>query len=67
MKKISDAPNISGLASTATLTTVENKIPNVSDLAKKKDYDAKISNIEAKYFTSSDYKKFTSEYLIKNF
>ena len=33
------------LATTASLTTVENKIPNVSDLVKKADYDAKISEI----------------------
>ena len=35
-------PSINGLAITAVLTAVENKIPNVSDLVKKTDYDAKI-------------------------
>ena len=33
---------ITNLGTTAALTTVENKIPNVSDLVKKADYDAKI-------------------------
>ena len=55
-------PSITNLALTAALTTVENKIPNVSDLVKKTDYDAKISEIENKYF-ASDYDKFTSNTL----
>ena len=33
------------LAKTAPLTNVENKIPNVSDLVKKADYDAQIKDI----------------------
>ena len=45
---------------TAVLNTkigeVENKIPTVSDLVKKTDYNAEISDIETKYFTTSDYK-----------
>ena len=53
-------PSITNLATAAALTTVKNKIPNVSDLVKKADYDAKISEIENKYFTTSDYNKFTS-------
>ena len=32
-----------------TLTTVENKIPSVSDLVKKPDYDAKMSEMEKIY------------------
>ena len=36
-------PRITGLATTSVLNTVENKIPIVSDLIKKTDYDAKIS------------------------
>ena len=55
--------NITNLGTTAALTTVENKIPNFSDLVKKADYDAKISDIEDKYFTTSDYNKFTSNTL----
>ena len=39
---------------------VESKIPDVSGLGKKIFYDAKVSDIEKKYFTSSDYNKFTS-------
>ena len=33
--------------------------------SKKTDYDAKISDIEAKYFTTSDYNKFTNKILDK--
>ena len=42
---------------------VEIKIPNVSGLVKKTDYDAEISGIQKKYFTTSDYNKFTKEIL----
>ena len=56
-------PSITNLAATAALTTVENKIPNVSDLIKKVDYSAKISEIENKYFTTFDYNKLTSNTL----
>ena len=38
------------LATTTALTAVENKIPNVSNLAKKADYNAKIWEMEKKYF-----------------
>ena len=37
-------PSITGLATTAALTVVENKKPNVTDLVKKADHDAKIKN-----------------------
>ena len=40
---------------------IENKIPQVTDLRKKTDYDAKIIDIEKKYFTTADYNKFTNE------
>ena len=43
------------------MTAVENKTTNVSNLVKKNDYDAKISGVECKYFTTSDYNKFTNE------
>ena len=59
-------PSITGLATSAALTTVENKTSNVSNLVKKKDCDTKISNIESKYFTAADYKKFTSQTLDAN-
>ena len=42
---------------------VENKMPALSDLVKKTDYGAKISEIEGKYFTTSDYNNFTSDIL----
>ena len=55
-----EIPTITGLAATASLNAVENKILKVSDLVKKKtDYDAKIKEIERKHFTTSDYNKFT--------
>ena len=38
--------SITNLATTAALTSVENKIPNVTDLAEKVNYDAKISEME---------------------
>ena len=58
-------PSIFGLASTA-VNDVKNKIPNNSDLVKKKaNYDAKISDIETKYFTTSSYNKFLTEILNK--
>ena len=41
-------PSISGLATNAALTTVENKIPNISSLVKKTDYNTKITEIEKK-------------------
>ena len=57
-------PSIINLTTTsAGLTTVQNKIPNVSDLDKKADYDAKISEMENKYFTTYDYNKFTNNIL----
>ena len=56
-------PSISGLATNAALTAVENKITDVSNLVKKTDYDAEILYIKSKYFTSADYNKFTSEKL----
>ena len=64
--------SITGLTSTATLTAVENNIPNVTDLVKKKqktDYEENMKDIESKYFTTSDYYKFSNDILdvkIKN-
>ena len=40
---------------------LENKISNVTDLVKQTNYEAKISNFEEKYFTASDYNKFTRD------
>ena len=58
-----EIPSITNLPTTAALTAVENKIPNVSDLVKKLNYDEKASEIQKKYFTTSDYNKFTSSNL----
>ena len=51
------------------MTAVENKIPGVSSLVKKTDYDPKISDIEKKvtdhdhdkYITTSEFNKLTAE------
>ena len=45
------------------LGRVENKIPDFSGLVKKTFYNAKISDIEKKYFTPSPYNKCTGETL----
>ena len=42
----SEIPNITKLAATVALFTVEKKIPSVSDLVKKADYDAKILELK---------------------
>ena len=51
------------------MTAVENKIPDVSNVVKKTDYDAKILDIENKvndhdhdkYITTSEFNKLTTE------
>ena len=43
------------------MTAVGNKIPNVSNLVKKTDYDKKILAIENEYITTADYNKFTKD------
>ena len=48
------------------ISEVENRIPSVSGLVKKTEYDAKIKDIEGKYFTNADYNKFTSDKLDLN-
>ena len=51
-----------GLATTDALNTVENKIPDMNNTVQKEtDFDAKISDIEIKYFARSGYNKFTNE------
>ena len=44
----SKIPSISGLATNAALTAVENKIRNISSLVKKNYYDTKITEIDKK-------------------
>ena len=58
-----EIPSIAGLAPTAALNAVKNKIPSINGLVKKTNYDAKIKYIEGKYFTTSDYNKFTNDIL----
>ena len=41
------------------ISEAEIKLLNVSSLVKKLDFDAKIPDIEGKYFTTSDYNKLT--------
>ena len=41
----------------------EKRIPDTSGLVKKTDYNAKLSDIEKKYFTICDYNKLTKEIL----
>ena len=50
-------PSITGLGTSSALTAVENKIPDVSSLVKKTDYDTKISDIEKK-ITDHDHGKY---------
>ena len=38
-----EIPSITNLVTTAAFTSVENKIPNNSDLVKKENYDAEIN------------------------
>ena len=62
-------PSISGLATNATLTAVENEIRNISSFVKKTDFNTKISEIEKKltdhnhdkYITTPEFNKFISE------
>ena len=55
--------SITGLATTAALIAVENKIHDVRNLVQKTDYGAKISDTESKHFTMVNYNKFTSQTL----
>ena len=42
---------------------VHNKIPDVSKLVKKVNCDAKIKDIQGKYFTTTDYNKLMNDIL----
>ena len=44
----SEISSISGLASNAALTVVDNKIPNISSLVKKTNYNVKVNEIGKK-------------------
>ena len=62
-------PSITGLATNSELTTVENKILDVSCLVKKTDYNTKISEIENKvnhhnhdkYITTPEFNTVTAD------
>ena len=60
-------PDKNGLVTATVLnrkiSEVDNEILSVSVFVKKIDYDAKIKEIEGKYFTTTDYNKFTSDIL----
>ena len=57
MKNIEDEiPGIINLATTTTLTVIENKIPDANALARKADYDVKTPEIEKKCFSILDSK-----------
>ena len=57
-------PSISGLATNAGLTTVWNKILNISRLVKKTDYDTKITEIEKKVTDHNHDKYITTQSLL---
>ena len=42
-------PGVSSLAANTAFTAVANKTPSVSSLVRKKNYDAKISELEKKF------------------
>ena len=56
-------PSATNLATTPAFTSVEDKVPNVCDLAKKTDYAAKSTRNAKKYFTACDHNKFMSNAL----
>ena len=43
-----EIPSINDLATSSALTAVENKIPYISGLVKKTDFDTKVTRIESK-------------------
>ena len=52
----SKIPNISSVATTTVKLT--NEVPNIGSLIKNSNFDAKLSDIEKKYLSISDYDKF---------
>ena len=53
-------PSITNLGTTAALNDVKNEMPNVSYLVKKNRLWCKNKTFEGKYFTTSNYDKFTN-------
>ena len=66
----SKIPSVTGVATTPPeLSDLTNEGPNVSNLVKKANFYAKLSDIEEKIFITSEYKKFMTNILdvkIKN-
>ena len=62
-------PSVSGLATNSALTAADNKIPDVSSVVKKPDYNTKISEIEKKiidhnhdkYITTPEFNTMTAD------
>ena len=54
-----------GSATSPVLNAVKNKTPDVSNLVKK-NYDAKMTDIENKYITTADNNKFTKDIVANN-
>ena len=57
--------SIGGSATSPVLNAVKNKTPDVSNLVKK-NYDAKMTDIENKYITTADNNKFTKDTVANN-
>ena len=65
----SEVANITNLATTSAFNAVENKIPSVSNLVKKTDYNIEINETEKKitvhshdeYITTQEFNKFATE------
>ena len=55
--KLKKIPSITNLATTTALAAIENKIPNVSNLVKKTDYNTKVSEVDNKVNTDHDHDK----------
>ena len=57
--------SIGGSATSPVLNAVKNKTPDVSNLVKK-NYDAKMTDIENKYISTADNNKFTKDIVANN-
>ena len=66
----SEILNITNLATASALTAVENKMPDISDLVQKSDYNTKINEVKKKisdhdhsnkYITTPEFNKLTPE------
>ena len=55
--------SIAGLATVASPSTVDNKVPDISNLVRTTDYDTKVLDIDPKYVTTPDRNKCTKNKL----